>query len=94
MVSRRWKRCFALKALTYLTAGPASQEQIWASIRAGGPQPFCCLNPKELLHIGMLQVPDGYRDVKLFVAFHDTDTDLGIIGEVQVLSTGMMHKVN
>ena len=42
----------------------------------------------------MLQVPDGYRDVKLFVAFHDAETDLGIIGEVQVTSTGMLHKLN
>jgi hypothetical protein len=31
-----------------------------------------------------LQVPDGYRDIKLFVAFRGGG-GLGIIGEIQVL---------
>jgi hypothetical protein len=29
-----------------------------------------------------LQVPDGYRDLKLYVRFHDS-WGLGIIGEIQ-----------
>ena len=32
--------------------------------------------------IHSLQVPDGYRDLKLYVRFHDS-WGLGIIGEIQ-----------
>jgi hypothetical protein len=43
------------------------------------------LRVKNLFALSRSEVPDGYRDIKLFVAFTGSN-GLGIIGEIQVCS--------